>query len=123
VAFATKSLLSGLQKLDSLDILAQRLRELPPDLNDLYRHILAKVHPRYQQYSAIILRTLYRYIHSGNFEPMTLLHLSFTTDRVEAVLNARFYAFDIQEGLLRYRQIAQLIANSCYGLVEVNCLP
>lgn len=52
VRLAVPSVLEGLTNCDTIESLQDRFRELPPDLEDLYRHIWERIPPRYRTQAA-----------------------------------------------------------------------
>ncbi|KAI7776921.1 hypothetical protein LA080_004284 [Diaporthe eres] len=59
VVLACRSLIQGFAAYDSPEELQQRLKELPPELNDLFRHILQSFDPRYRDQAAMLLNLCY----------------------------------------------------------------
>jgi hypothetical protein len=61
VKLVVRSLLDGLQNYDRLSNLQQRLRELPPDLEDFFRHMLRSVPSKYKVESSRIFQIMRSY--------------------------------------------------------------
>lgn len=59
VVLACRSLIQGFAAFDSPEELQQRLNELPPELNDLFKHILQRFDRRYYEQAAKLLRLCY----------------------------------------------------------------
>ncbi|RYP57756.1 hypothetical protein DL770_010591 [Monosporascus sp. CRB-9-2] len=59
VILACRSLLEGFAAYDNIEELRKRVDELPPELEDLFQHMLNKIDPRYQAEAAKILRICY----------------------------------------------------------------
>lgn len=123
VALVTKSLMSGLRNFDTVDILRQRLDELPSDLEELYVHMLERMEPRYRQQASCLLRIVYQNSKSANPLPMLTLRLAFANE------NSPDAAVDADMGVLapldmasRVKGIINRIQNSCCGLLEVRSL-
>ncbi|KAF2446570.1 hypothetical protein P171DRAFT_357633, partial [Karstenula rhodostoma CBS 690.94] len=55
VHLAVRSLLRGITNEDGISSLRARLRLLPPELNDLFKHILNSIDPTYRKTSALML--------------------------------------------------------------------
>ena len=60
VVLACRSLLDGFDAYDDLTDLQRRTDELPPELENLFQHMLGKIEPRYQRQAAKMLRLNYR---------------------------------------------------------------
>ncbi|RMJ11812.1 hypothetical protein CDV36_008534 [Fusarium kuroshium] len=59
VVLACRSLLSGFEDCDRLPELRKRVEELPPELEDLFDLMLAKINQRYKSQGAYLLRVCY----------------------------------------------------------------
>lgn len=59
VVLACRSLLSGFEDCDRLPELQKRIDELPPELEDFFDVMLAKINQRYQYQGACLLRLCY----------------------------------------------------------------
>ncbi|EEU34855.1 uncharacterized protein NECHADRAFT_55084 [Fusarium vanettenii 77-13-4] len=59
VALACKSLLRGFDEFDSVDELRERVKALPPELKDMFAHMLSTVENRHKVQAARILRVCY----------------------------------------------------------------
>ncbi|RYO80686.1 hypothetical protein DL766_000327 [Monosporascus sp. MC13-8B] len=60
VILACRSLIEGFAAYDNIEELRKRVDELPPELEDLFQHMLNKIDPRYQVEAAKILRICYQ---------------------------------------------------------------
>ncbi|KLU82129.1 hypothetical protein MAPG_01206 [Magnaporthiopsis poae ATCC 64411] len=72
VVLACRSVLEGFADFDRIEELLHRVDELPPELGDLFKHMLAKVEPRYREQMAKTLRVCYEKQHGpglGSFDP------------------------------------------------------
>ncbi|KAF7533640.1 hypothetical protein G7054_g6921 [Neopestalotiopsis clavispora] len=69
VVIASRSLLNGFTAFDRVTELRERINELPPELEDLFRHMLDRVDDRYHTQSVKILRLAYynRAVVNGGF--------------------------------------------------------
>ena len=56
VVLACRTLVDGFEAYDSLEELQRRVEELPVELEDLFRHILGKIPPRFLSHTAKLLR-------------------------------------------------------------------
>ncbi|KAK3319714.1 prion-inhibition and propagation-domain-containing protein [Cercophora scortea] len=71
VILACRSLLYGFAAYDRLEELRRRVRELPPELESMFQHMLRKVEPRHREQGARLLRLCYakrRGCGSDNFD-------------------------------------------------------
>lgn len=59
IVLACRSVLEGFASCDCLSDVRQRVDELPPELKDLFQHMLIKVDHRYHNECARLLRTCY----------------------------------------------------------------
>ncbi|ERF68231.1 hypothetical protein EPUS_08668 [Endocarpon pusillum Z07020] len=71
VVLACRSLLEGFAAFDSPNELQQRVDELPPELDSLFKHMLNKIEPRYQVQAAKLLRICYQRKAYPEVEPHT----------------------------------------------------
>ncbi|KAH6887618.1 prion-inhibition and propagation-domain-containing protein [Thelonectria olida] len=127
IILACRSICSGFDDHDRLSEIQRRVDELPPELEDMFMHMLNRVHKRHQQQGAQLLRICYTYqktkspfVQKGLFAlglalvddyhtcPIEIQHLT-TEDKVEIC--------EELEGRLRSR---------CWGLLEFvteKCTP
>ncbi|RSM13510.1 hypothetical protein CDV31_005808 [Fusarium ambrosium] len=59
VVLACRSLISGLARYDDTAELQSRVNDLPPELEDMFQHMLLKVEPRYRSQASRLLRLCY----------------------------------------------------------------
>ncbi|RSM04103.1 hypothetical protein CEP52_007075 [Fusarium oligoseptatum] len=59
VILACRSLISGLARYDDTAELQRRVNDLPPELEDMFQHMLLKVEPRYRSQASRLLRLCY----------------------------------------------------------------
>ena len=59
VVLACRSLLSGFADYDNISELRRRVDELPPELEDMFQHMLGKIKTRYREQGARLLRICY----------------------------------------------------------------
>ncbi|KAK8085062.1 hypothetical protein PG997_006333 [Apiospora hydei] len=60
VVLACRSLLEGFAAFDYVEELRDRVNELPPELEQLFEHILKRIEPRYHEQAAKLLRICYQ---------------------------------------------------------------
>ncbi|KAI8718115.1 hypothetical protein NCS52_00889500 [Fusarium sp. LHS14.1] len=61
IILACRSICSGFDDHDRLSEIRRRVDELPPELKDMFMHMLSKVHKRHQEQGAQLLRICYMY--------------------------------------------------------------
>ncbi|KAH8790555.1 hypothetical protein F5882DRAFT_353638 [Hyaloscypha sp. PMI_1271] len=123
VQLVVTSLLEGLRNLDHISDLQQRLRLLPPTLEELFKHILDRIDPLYfQQASRIfqIVRSSQRptttVFQGRNF---TGLELSFAEERDRiSVLQAETHLKSQSDLASRRAMVAIWLKTRCGGLLE-----
>ncbi|KAK4185218.1 hypothetical protein QBC35DRAFT_465781 [Podospora australis] len=88
VSLVVNSLLLGLTNYDTIDDLRQRFRELPPDLERLFRHMWDRVPYQYRPQASRLLRLVQKGTEGGR--SLSLLGLSFAQNNdFEHVLDAQ----------------------------------
>jgi hypothetical protein len=119
VKLVVRSLLEGLQNYDKLPDLQKRLRELPRDLEDLFRHMLRNIPAEYKLESSQILQTFRAYegYHDGTLHTVALTFAELDEARV---LGADINALTDSE-IQRYEEeVAGRLRSRCVGLLEVR---
>jgi hypothetical protein len=69
--------LQGLDNYDRVEDLLRRLDELPPDLKDLYEHMLGQMIPSYRREASKLLQVIVRSHEVQTECPLDLLQLSY----------------------------------------------
>ena len=120
VVLAVASLLEGLRNYDRLGDFQKRLEILPPDLEDLYSHMLNKMQPLYLQQASQLLQIVLGHAQHEPDQHLSALQLSFATetdpdyyfkcDMLPMSLGLQSQRYKAMEGRLRSR---------CCGLVEI----
>lgn len=82
VVLAIRSLLEGLRPPDDILDLRQRIEKLPPDLEDLYHHLLQELAPSRRQYASRVFQIMMQSRVVQKERPVTLLQLSFVDERL-----------------------------------------
>ena len=80
VSLVVKSILKGFTNHDGISDLRRRLKELPPELDDLYSLMLSSVDPLYPEQASRLIQCVYQ-----SPEPITVLELSFADDDDESL--------------------------------------
>lgn len=122
VHLVVRSLLVGLQNFDDLSDLYGRLRELPSDLEDLYRHMWLKIPPRYRCQASMLLQLVEAATIDGG--RLSVMGLSFANDSDQGLCHKIPVApLPEEEVKSRYEITQGRIASRCMGLVEIGHLP
>lgn len=115
VRLVVMSLLEGLRDGDTMTHLREKLRELPPDLENLFRKILDQLEPPHLREASRILRVAL----ATSDEPISLLAISFVDQNIQEAFSS-----DIQtEGdpvdiTFRAELARRRLSSRCKGLLE-----
>lgn len=126
VVLACRSLIQGFAAYDGPEELQQRLNELPPELNDLFKHILQKFDSRYYQQAARLLRLCYHStnlkIDSGNpHERLFTLGLALAdADDLDITKPLRYDPLSQQGKVSRCKLLEARLRSRCCGLLEIR---
>lgn len=118
VFLVVKSLLDGLTNGDSLSILRGRIRELPADLEQYFKHMLQSVDKIYYSHMVITFRVA---LHAS--KPLSLMLYSFLDDIFEKygyALELPVKGMDNYELSGRNAQMRRRINGRCKGLLEIH---
>lgn len=121
VHLVVRSLLIGLQNFDDVSDLYRRLRELPSDLEELYRHMWAKIPPMYRGQASRLLQLVETATKDGGRLSVTGLSFADESDP-RIVHNLPVAQLKEDEVKLRYERTQGRIASRCMGLVEIEQL-
>lgn len=117
VFLVTRSLFEGLTNSDALSALQMRIRQLPTDLEQYFRHMLSSVDPFcYTQMANAFLAAP----HTSSHFPLMLY--SFLDDLAEvpsSLFNLPFRGMEREDILFRHQQMRRRINGRCKGLLEV----
>ncbi|KAK4035203.1 hypothetical protein C8A01DRAFT_18092 [Parachaetomium inaequale] len=124
VVLACQSLLSGFADYDQVDDLRRRVQELPPELEDMFKHMLGKVNKRHKEQGAYILRVchaistnLYFPINNMNLRIDALPVALICGDHVDVQPLSTDEKHDICDGLRGW------LTSRCGGLLELHLAP
>lgn len=116
VRLVVKSLLDGLANHDTMLDLERRLELLPPDLEDLYHHMISKIDPLYRPRASKFFQIV-----SRTEEPPLSLILSLADEEdPDLPITAAISPMNYQEQIRRIEEIEARIRNVCAGLLEVH---
>lgn len=129
VRLVVASLLSGLGKHDDILYLQKRLRELPPELDDLYDHMVFKVDKVYQQETAQLFQLVGTAFQNQDDDfiswratpRLSVLFLAFASDRDPTLATEAKLGFMTNEEITtRCKNMEIRLRTRCGGLLEVN---
>ncbi|RSL70704.1 hypothetical protein CEP51_012153 [Fusarium floridanum] len=122
VILACRSVLEGFAAFDSVSDLKARVHELPPELEELFRHMLHRIDPRCREQSVRLLRLVFDNQTKEDACPIPTLGLALGERRdfrydlgepstSDLSIDQKRVKCQMMEGRLRSR---------CYGLVEIQ---
>ena len=122
VVLACRSILDGLDVGDDLPLLKIRVDELPPELEDLFRHMLAKVDLKWCEHAAKLIRLVFDNHARSDCDPIPMLGLALSD--AEGLLAG---ACELPEtGMSSARKLARCrtmdtrLRSRCCGLLEAH---
>ena len=119
VMLAVKSLLDGLHSYDRVADLHRRLELLPPDLENLYQHMMDRMTPLYRQQASQFFQIIVASTKLQHREPLNLLQLSYTEENPQIIIDRRTEPFSEKEASLRCEDTEGRLRSRCCGLLEV----
>ena len=109
----------GLQDYDTVPRLLQRIDDLPPDLENLYDHMLRSMSPQNRVEGSKMLQLVLRSMLTHGDFPMTLLQLSFAEEEDCGVaIHTGISAISSQDENWRLESIQGRMRSRCCGLIE-----
>ena len=120
VRLVVNSLLIGLRKGDNIEDLKFRLRELPPDLGDLYAKMLSKMDPGHKHQAAILFRLVRCALTLLDGQNLPTQFLAVGYHNFTSVINRKPVAFETEKILRWCTVIARQFVSRCCGLIEVS---
>lgn len=121
VFLVVRSLLRGMTEADGIDMLLCRLRELPSDLEEYFRHIVQSIDSSYNEFSARAFQ-----IAANAARPLPLMTFHYLVDDVKNPGSAVDGPLTPWKASLREKHRGEAIANVnkwCRDLLEVNKSP
>jgi hypothetical protein len=116
VKLVVRSLLEGLQNYDKLQDLQNRLRALPRDLEDLFRHMLRNIPAEYKVESSQIFQIV-----QGQTSRLSATELKYAVDADDDTVVRMSIAILPEDEARRHEQeIEGRLRSRCAGLLEVN---
>lgn len=126
VVLACRSLVQGFAAYDTPEELQERLKELPPELNDLFRHILQRFDPRYREQAAKLLSLCY-YSTDVNTEsgyphkPLFTLGLALAdADKLDVTRPLQYNQISQGEMTRKCKLLEARLRSRCCGLLEIR---
>lgn len=117
VTIAIRSLLKGLTNHDSISDLQRRLRQLPPELDDLFSLMLRSIKPDFYLEQA---SRLFQLVYHADRPPSTV-QLSIADDEdVTIALKDSPYTLSAEQWFQRDASMSARLKSRCAGLLEVH---
>ncbi|KAK0616843.1 hypothetical protein B0T14DRAFT_568415 [Immersiella caudata] len=117
---ACRSLLQGFAAYDYIQDLQKRIDELPPELEDLFRHMLGNTEPRYQSQGATLLRLCYySQRNSEAFKVETLGLAVIDSGRIRP-RSADYKTMSVEKRRSLCKVLEGRLRSRCCGLLEVR---
>ena len=117
VVLACQSLLEGFASFDSIADLQRRIDELPPELEDLFRHIIERIPVRYRAQAAELLKLRYQKQVIADTEPLYALGLAMAQDYPTL---SELGTISCQERHSKCQVLEGRLGSRCWGLLEVK---
>lgn len=122
VALACRSILEGLDDYETVPELMSRISELPSELDDFFRRIIAGVNPRHRDQCARLLRLVFESQRVRALDPLPAIGLAIVE---EQGLRADFTRPSVarlsgEQLALRCHMLEGRLGSRCYGLVELQ---
>lgn len=117
VILACRSLLSGFSDYDRIAELRQRMDELPPELEDMFKHMLNRIEVRHRRQGARLLRLCFEFRKHGS-SAMIALGLAFIDDNQEPAAYRRL--LPIEEKRDSCEELVGRLRSRCGGLLELT---
>ncbi|KAI6092140.1 prion-inhibition and propagation-domain-containing protein [Hypoxylon rubiginosum] len=119
IILACRSVLEGFASSDYIPDILRRIDELPPELEDLFSHMLSKVDSRYQGHCAKHLRTCYQNKLIPNAPVISSMAMAIADHRNQGYLNdVRSKDLSINDRLLICEAFENRLRSHCCGLLE-----
>jgi len=120
VILAVASLLEGLRNYDRLMDFQRRLEILPPDLENLYSHMLNKMQPLYLRQASQLLQIILRHTEFEADQPLSALQLSFAEEENPGLaFSHEIGELPIALRLSKCRAMEGRLRSRCCGLIEI----
>jgi hypothetical protein len=117
VVLACQSLLEGFASFDSIADLQQRIDELPPELEDVFRHIIERIPVRYRAQAAELLKLRYQKQVIVDTEPLYTLGLAVAQAHPTVSEVGRI---SCQDRHSKCQVLEGRLGSRCWGLLEVK---
>ncbi|KAI4277459.1 MAG: hypothetical protein L6R35_006150 [Caloplaca aegaea] len=120
VVLAVASLLEGLRNYDRLSDFQIRLESLPPDLENLYSHMLNKMQPLYLRQASQLLQILHQHTELEADQPLSALQLSFADEEdPECALSHGIGELPKVLQISKCKALEGRLRSRCCGLMEI----
>ncbi|SPO04031.1 related to small s protein [Cephalotrichum gorgonifer] len=125
IVLACRSIIDGFGSFDSVEELQARVQELPPELEDLFQHMLNQIDPRYHSQAAKILKVSYRHQVAARLKQnsevagMCTLSLAILEDGRMELHGTEFRRMAIEEMVTKCTILEGRLRSRCGGLLEL----
>ncbi|KAI1740083.1 prion-inhibition and propagation-domain-containing protein [Xylaria scruposa] len=121
LVLACRSLKNGFARFESIEDLEHRIYELPPEINDLFRHMLGKIDKRDQGRAARLLRICYGNGIRSQTPAIRALGLAIAMES-EFDHTRIIFSKDIsdEERFSMCQILDRRLKGQCYGLIEIQ---
>jgi hypothetical protein len=119
VALVVASLVVGLRNYDRVSDLRLRVEVLPPELEDLYNHMLRKLEPIYQIQASRLFQIVLQHVETEPELRLTALNLSFADESAESNVLQDNRKLTPHQLVARSNNVEGRIRSRCCGLIEV----
>ncbi|KAF2820453.1 hypothetical protein CC86DRAFT_333969, partial [Ophiobolus disseminans] len=121
VVLACRSLLEGFAAFDNPSELQGRVDELPPELKDLFRHILDRISPRYLTQAAKLLQICYKSRLLEISDSISTLALAWADGNNLSIPSLQsFKKQSLEEQRAKCAMLEGRLRSRCMGLLEVH---
>ncbi|KAI0555609.1 prion-inhibition and propagation-domain-containing protein [Xylaria curta] len=121
LVLACRSLENGFARFESIEDLEHRIYELPPEINDLFRHMLGKIDKRDQGRAAMLLRICYINCLRSPTPPIRALGLAIAMESEFDHTRIIFFKdISAEERISMCRIFDRRLKSQCYGLIEIH---
>ncbi|KAH7076866.1 prion-inhibition and propagation-domain-containing protein [Paraphoma chrysanthemicola] len=121
VVLACRSLLEGFAAYDNPIELQSRVEELPPELEDLFRHILDRLSPRYLSQAAKLLRICYQSRLLAISDSIPTIALAWIDGKALSIRDPGvFKGLSHEEQNAKCEMLEGRLRSRCIGLLEVH---
>ncbi|KAF4624989.1 hypothetical protein G7Y89_g13181 [Cudoniella acicularis] len=120
VKIVVRMLVDGLEEGDEMKDLQKKLRQLPPDLRDLYRRMIGRMLPDHQTQAAQIFQTFHTWNLTIDHQPFKTLALAFSMQPLSEAFDRQVAPLEAETRQWLCHNTEARIRSRCCGLIEVH---